>query len=305
MSLRHYSTIFLIGLAIFPNIAFALRVDIQADPNEVEMGGEVLVTVRVDPEGENINAIEGRLIFEPAELVPIAVRDERSVVSLWVERPSPPRAESEFSFSGLIPGGFNGVIDSFSATLSPGAVFGVLFKTKREGVFTVSVEGVNVLLNDGQGTGISLSDASAEISVGELDPETASIPTARGADRTPPQILDVRLVRDDLLYDGARTLIFRGRDTESGISHFEIREGSGSWVLAKSPYRLQDQKSSGVLYIKAVDNAGNQTTQTVSDDSPESTLPGLLLTAAVIILILGGFWFARLRRLRVITSSVQ
>lgn len=260
------------ALLLMPVGASALQVSLETASTTIATGGVVPVSVLVDPEGESINAIEGVLDVVSTDPIPAIVNDSASVISLWVTYPSFEGTPTTVPFSGLIPGGFNGVIDSFSGERGSGTIFSLHFKPLKQGVFTLRLSGVKALLNDGQGTEVTASEKSLQITVlpreehdaAEITETAASVPIADEEDTAPPRIIDVALVKERLLYDGQKTLIFRGSDGESGISHFEIQEGEGSWVVAESPYVLREQHQEKPIKLKVIDNAGNFTIETIS-----------------------------------------
>ena len=64
-------------------------------------------------------------------------------------------------------------------------------------------------------------------------------------DTEPPLPFTPKLERDPNLDGGKYVVIFNTEDKDSGIDHYEVKDGSGPWVVAESPYVLKDQSVSG------------------------------------------------------------
>jgi hypothetical protein len=76
-------------------------------------------------------------------------------------------------------------------------------------------------------------------------------------DTTPPDPFTPEIASDSALFGGQYFLVFAATDQQSGIDHYEVREGSSSWVTATSPYLLKDQTLSHSIAVRAFDKAGN------------------------------------------------
>ena len=57
--------------------------------------------------GKSINAIQA-VLYIPQELVPIDISEGNSIINFWVEKPNFDEATRLLTFSGIIPGGFQG-----------------------------------------------------------------------------------------------------------------------------------------------------------------------------------------------------
>jgi len=120
----------------------------------VYQGDSFLVEVRVDTEGEEINALEVNLTLPPNLLEVIDFSKGSSILQLFAEEPK--IQAGEINFLGGIPGGFNG----------EGLLAKITFLGKEIGKSEISFkENSRVLLNDGKGTPakLSLSEGNYEI----------------------------------------------------------------------------------------------------------------------------------------------
>lgn len=223
------------------------------------------VDVLLDPEGKSINAL-GTSVSFPETLSYDGSSDAGSVISAWVESPHLSSDGHSIVFSGIIPGGFSGLIDPFTPTVrKPGLIARLYFKGSLEGTFPLSVGTVESYLNDGKGT--QQASVSVPVSV-TLSKDAQQVQGV--TDTVGPLPFIPRLVHDPLLYGGKYAVVFSTTDASSGIDHYEVREGkSGQWEKAASPYVLKDQTPASDLQIRAVDSAGNVTTVEVRIPVPE------------------------------------
>lgn len=80
-----------------------------------------------------------------------------------------------------------------------------------------------------------------------------------GRDIEAPESFTPIVASDPSIYDGKYFLVFSTVDKNSGIDHYEVREGIwGEYAVASSPYLIMDQTLSKNLYIVAIDKAGNK-----------------------------------------------
>ena len=119
-----------------------------------------IVSLMVDTENEEINAIEGYLSFPQDKLEIVDIGKGESVLNLWVKEPSFSNQTGEINFIGGIPEGFNG----------KGKLISIIFRGISNIISTESVslsfkKDSRVLLNDGEGTSASLNFKKAEYEI--------------------------------------------------------------------------------------------------------------------------------------------
>lgn len=105
------------------------------------------------------------------------------------------------------------------------------------------------------------------------------------ADTQPPLPFEPKLVSDPAIHGGKYVLVFSTTDAESGIDHYEVKEGLLRWERAESPYVLPLQHLPKIIVVKAVDRAGNETQETVA----ESIAPHIqshAIAGAILIFVL-------------------
>jgi hypothetical protein len=209
--------------------------------------------VTLDPEGDDLNAVSGTLTFD-ASLLELKRLEDRSTVTLWVERPALART-GEVDFAGTVPGGFGA---------EPVTLFSAAFQETGTGAARIGFRDALALKDDGAATPASLRIVPSELSVQGHRPGD---PAPALADDVPPEPFDPQVARDPSLFDGVWFLSFAAQDKESGIAGYDVAEsltfvepnrlGSERWRAAESPYRLQDQSLESWIYVRAVDRSGN------------------------------------------------
>ncbi len=244
-----------LSLALVPPVATAAVISLDIEDRELGVGSQLEVAVKLDTEGEEINAFEGTVII-PSELVQVKeIRDGNSIVNFWIERP---RLESpqRIVFSGITAGGYRG---------ESGTIFSVILVAEGSGSIPVSMEDIKLLKNDGSGTPAEISFSNLTLSVPPVGYPSREWEVE---DRDAPELFAPEIAREGSLFDGQWFLVFATQDKKSGIDYYEVREGRwGKSIRAESPYVLQNQKLDGRIFVKAVDKAGNE--RSVTLDPPD------------------------------------
>ena len=101
-------SLILVVFSGLPSVAKAATLYLLPQSQTIYQGDSFLVTVWVDTEGEDINAIEGYLSFSQDELEIIDIGKGGSILKLWPKEPSYSNQTGEISFIGGIPTGFQG-----------------------------------------------------------------------------------------------------------------------------------------------------------------------------------------------------
>ena len=110
--------------------------------------------------------------------------------------------------------------------------------------------------NDGQGTELAVKTSPVLITVNKTEVEFSK---ALPADNLKPESFQPIVSRDPALFDGQWFLAFMTQDKQSGVDHYEVREGGDdqTWVKTESPYLIRDQSLKNKIVVRAVDRAGN------------------------------------------------
>lgn len=222
---------------------------------------------------ESINAIAGKIVFPEDAVVLNAIRNADSIITLWIEQPT--LKTNEITFSGVVPGGYRE---------NQGKLFSLLFQTKKEGEGELQIKDAKTFLNDGKGTEATVIPRPFMfLTSRNASPVSASAYDIRDTD--PPEPFTPEIYRSQDIFDGEYFLIFATQDKESGIDHYEVKEGGRSFVAAESPYLLQNQKLNQKIFVKVVDKNGNERIAVVEPRYPVKWYQRLLIW--IIIAIVG------------------
>lgn len=138
------------------------------DMKKLNISDVFTVNVLLDTQGENVNAVEGKLVF-PGDLLEIKSINfkDGSIINIWAQEPTAAtitkeeakEVYSEVSFSGGVTGGYKG---------KTGKVFDVSFMVKANGQGALKLNNAKVLLNDGKATAAKLKLTDYNFKVGGL-----------------------------------------------------------------------------------------------------------------------------------------
>ena len=236
----------------------AAAAEISVSRGTIQEGDILELKVSLNTQGDSINAVEGRINYSPRIASLLEVSTGESIITFWVEDPSKGQTD-RISFSGIIPGGYN---------TSDGELFTLKFKLIREGFFQVDIAGGRALMNNGRGTEVPLSIDNFNMLVNEEVLSTKSeVPSI--SDEDPPEPFEILLAQDPSIFSGQYFIAFSTSDKISGIDHYEVREGDSQFVVAESPYQLQNQRLDEMVFVRAIDKVGNQYIATLQAQNPK------------------------------------
>jgi len=243
---------------------------------------------------QSINAVAATVTYPSYFLDLVDISDGNSIIALWLDKIE---EQGSFSFSGVIPGGFSGILNPQYQAPQPGKIVSLIFKVKeQEGQGRIDLEKVEVLLHDGLGTSDQVVLNSYDFTINQEAAKKLEMPSQDlwPEDMRGPEDFNLNLARDPNLFDGQWVLIFATQDKISGLDHYEVKEGKNEFITATSPYLLQDQTLSQDIEIKAVDRAGNETIAKMP-----AQMPGLgyekyliwVIMLLVLVIIVGSIKF--------------
>ena len=247
----------IISVLLVPHAVLAATFVLSPSSSTIGVGETFDVFVSVDGEGEDLNAVEGDLVYDPAILRLVSADTSQSSLTLWVKDPSMTASQSsgDVAFSGIAPGGFGSVLIPRNDGIPQGMLFAARFEVLAVGDPALTVKNVSALLNDGLGTATNVSVTHVGFTIRES--ATGNVVPSLGADTVLPQEFSVQLVRDAQFAEGKWAAVFQTSDKESGIDRYEVQENGGDWVTAVSPYVLADQDGETRVSVRAIDRAGN------------------------------------------------
>jgi GxxExxY protein len=279
--LKLLSCIFAFCFVLFSvNTVNATILNLVSQTKEIGITQQFEVNVILNTEGEQINAIEGKIVF-PEDLLEVKeIRDGNSIINFWIERPKAETLKDANTntnlhrtvrvdscgeannscgfvyFSGITPGGYNG---------NQGLILSIIFLAKKEGSGLIEIQNAKTLLNDGNGTEAQLKIFNFQFSIFKESP-ISQTPILEIQDTEPPEDFQPEISRDPAIFDGKWFLVFTTQDKASGVDYYAIHESTRKrtrintkdWIQAESPYLLKDQKLQSYIYVKAIDKAGNE-----------------------------------------------
>jgi hypothetical protein len=253
----------LIIVAFFSAVpAFASEFSFGTQNKTVGVGGQFEVDLNINTDKESINAVEGDIVFSTSTLDLSEIRDGDSIVNFWVNKPA--NNDGTISFSGITPGGY---------VLDKGLILSLIFTARKEGNATIEIKNSSALENDGKGTASSVQtlDLNIEVASSSQNQQNQNLAIV---DKNPPENFKPEVARDLNLFNDKWFVVFVAQDKGSGIAKYEVKESRynifdfSKWNDATSPYVLNDQKLQSYIFVKAVDNSGNERIVKLSPINP-------------------------------------
>lgn len=227
----------------------AAEVTFQIVPNTVMNDTATIVEAYIDPEGEELNAVEGMLFLRGAETVGVSsviVETGGSLLTLWPVMPTYTSLEHAIRFTGGKPEGFT----------EKGLLFRMRIFSKKPGIVTLSWIGGSAYRNDGAGTEIGVSSRSLTTTLSYGEP---NIINPSSVDTEPPRFDTLLVSQDPDMYEGKFFVSFHATDDVSGVARYTVVENQITTKAENGVYVLQDQARKSRVVITAYDHAGNST----------------------------------------------
>ena len=286
-------------IIFFPVVSSAAVLYLEPSEGELYQGDTFIINLKIDVEQECVNTVKADLNFTQDTLEAIDFSRGKSTLTFWLEVPRIDQEKGLVSFIGGIPGGYCGPIPG-----DPGEsnLLGkIILKAKEAGGEQFSAEmkfldSSQVLLNDGLGTPAQLKtkDANFIILPGSSETLREEWKEELEKDNIPPESFEIRIGQDPDIFEGKYFIAFHTSDKQTGIDHYEIKEGKGDWQRGESPYLLKDQKLTGIIKVKAMDKAGNER---VAEWIPEKKESPYLITLVILFAVgLVCYFIVKLRR---------
>lgn len=273
-------------LSVLPQVVLASEIYFSSPTQHFKTGDKIYFDIFLDTEGENINAIESEIVF-PSELLEFTdYFDTGSIINGWVETPK--INGNSVHFAGIIAGGFSGLIDPITNSVSSGRVTRLVFVAKSEGKGSLSFTSANTFENDGKGTQVVTKTLPYEFMVSN----EGFLVDDFSYDTNPPEPFNPLVKRDNRFFDGKYFVVFDAKDKETGIASYRIKEGLNRWTNAKSPYLLKDQSLKSKIRIVAVDKNGNEREARIELGKTSARTLGLGVLMGLCALLIGVSIFA-------------
>jgi len=287
LSLHAYSffvIVFLLSLSLFVvQTTHAASLYVADAPAILDSSTDFYLDFILDTQGQTLNAIEAAISYPDDLLEMVAIYNGKTVVTSWLV--SPQQDGSSIQFAGVMAGGFKEVTDPLENEPLPGNLFRVVFSPLVEGSGSISFENAHAYLHDGKGTEATLYTTSFPFTLQPGGEKTQEIII----DSVGPDAFVPLISQSENVFAGKYFLVFETRDLATGVAYYEVKEGSGGWMLAESPYPLLDQTLKKKIRIRAVDNAGNSTVATLGEGRSHY----FFVINVIAVLLIAGFIFTK------------
>ena len=170
--LKNTLVLFFVATYFFIGAAIASAATLQLNPStgSYSTGQTFTSSLRVLPAGQNINAVEATLKFDPSVVSVVSISKDGSAFSLWTVEPTFSNTAGTITFGGGSP-------SPFSATSN---LVNITFRALKAGSAAVSFTEASVLAADGQGTNVYQSSGPGTFTIA-----AATTPTPTPTPTTP------------------------------------------------------------------------------------------------------------------------
>ncbi len=156
-------------ILFLPYSVFAARIYFIVVQNPVSQNGAT-IEVRIDPEAQKLNTVDGIINFEGAGTDKLTVETETdgSILTLWPVLPQYFSSDKVIRFTGGVPNGFD----------HSGLLFRMHFLSSVSSDVRISWIGGAAYLNDGRGTAEAVSSRSLTVHIDQDSLSVSSAPTS-------------------------------------------------------------------------------------------------------------------------------
>lgn len=172
------SLLFSVGLFLISfSVSFAADLTLSPSTGSYSVGQTFTATIRAVPAGDNVNAVEAKLSYDPSVLSVVSVSKNGSVFSLWTTEPTFSNANGTIQFGGGSPTPFT----------SSSNILSVTFRTVAEGSGSVTFKEASVLAADGRGTDVFKNSTGGSYTIAASTaptPTPTPTPTTEEGDET-------------------------------------------------------------------------------------------------------------------------
>ena len=250
-----FGVLFSTGFVLIPHSVYGASVYLNTDAKTISVGDTIIVNVFIDPLDKAPNVVEGNILISSSSGVfnISEANTAGTVLNYWAQSPAVEDG-SKVSFIGGKPGGLN----------EAGLLFKIILSAQSVGQVTISPINIKAYNNDSKSTPIEVTSNDLTLNIktiGTSQPKNEWLETISKDDK-PPQQLSAVVGQDDSVSGGKKFITLFATDNESGLSRFEVKEGS--WPAVSIPtggiYMLRDQLELSAITIMAYDKAGNYST---------------------------------------------
>ena len=235
---------------MFSHSVFAANLNVSIDQAVVNQGDVFTATISLNTGDQSINTVEGDLKYNEKNIKIESVNIGNSFVNLWIEKPNA-QIPGDIHFSGITPGGI---------ITRDGEIFKVTFRTQIEGDVKLSLDNINLYLNDGKGSPVLAKINNADIKINKEKNLNNTVVALN--DKVPPEKFNITRTKDESIFNNNYFIVFSTVDKESGVDHYQVCEFFNC-ITAESPFLLKDQTPFYYIRVKAYDLNGNYISSTI------------------------------------------
>lgn len=258
MFLRASLAVMLMCLLFAASDAWAARVYLDPDRGTFGLGDTFIMSVRLETEDECINTTSVTIEYPQETLDLVDFSKGKSMLTLWVDEPTPGEDVGKLVFSGGVPGGYCGRVegDPAQSNILARVVFKVTQATQKSAIVRVAPSS-EVYLSDGLGTRVAVTTGDAQFTIVPYPtvPENVWLKEL-SEDEIPPEVFEIQVGSTPGFFGGKYYLIFSTVDKQSGMDHYEMYD-RGGWKIIESPHYIRSPLAGDAVQIRAVDKNGN------------------------------------------------
>lgn len=242
-------------LFISTNAAFAASVSLVS-PAKIDVGKQFTVLVNLDTNGTSINSIDMSISYPKDLLIFKGYKEDISVKKLWLV--SPKEDSGTINFSGIIPGGVEGVYNPDKIGLQQLPLIELIFSAKIKGNGEFVINKSDILKNDGLGTILDHSIANSSIVVIDNPmSQNKEIFVENNKEIELPEPFEITFIEAGFFSKTPSLIVFGTIDSQSGVEKYQISTTSNKWHDVTSPTKVRKGIISREVRIRAFDFSGN------------------------------------------------
>jgi hypothetical protein len=278
--------IFIVVLFLTVKTSQASILYFEPQNSSYENNREFIITARIDLQNnETINLVEGYINFPANVLMAKDVSLGDSILTIIPQQPVIDNQKGIINFAGGVPNGYSGKINGDAGPSN--TLIKIIFQAKNIANNNLIQFSSNsrVYLNDGLGTPAKLNFEPAIINI--IAP-TNNQPISQweeqlSQDNIIPEQFSIDLQRDKNVFNNKWFITFSTIDKQTGIDHYEVKDGQDPWQKTESPYLLKNQTLTHLIQVKAVDKARNERIGLLR---PNKNLLVIYLIVTIVILLI-------------------
>jgi hypothetical protein len=164
-----------VAVALSCRAAHAANMSFMSGVTNASIGDTIDVSVRIDSQGQTVNAAQGTIQYPNSILQVVRVDHSNSVFNIWAQEPAVNTSTGEISFLG-------GSTNSFSG--SSLYVLDITFTVRGTGLATLNFANAGVTAGDGTGANILSSSTAISFRVGASSVTSGAAPGATSTQAT-------------------------------------------------------------------------------------------------------------------------